>query len=84
MEAVCPDVSQNLASLDTCHVMFLDVATTMLRKFYVVWFCFPNPFCVTVLLHSRKGLIPININIKKYQQPAAFALAPKNLQAGYL
>ena len=33
MEAVCPDVSQNLASLDTCHVMFLDVATTMLRKF---------------------------------------------------
>ena len=23
MEAVCPDVSQNLASLDTCHVMFL-------------------------------------------------------------
>ena len=47
-------------------------------------FVSPTLFCVTVLLHSRKGLIPININIKKYQQPAAFALAPKNLQAGYL
>ena len=47
MEAVCPDVSQNLASLDTCHVMFLDVATTMLRKFMYflsVFFCFPQPF----------------------------------------
>ena len=53
MEAVCPDVSQNLASLDTCHVMFLDVATTMLRKFYFLSvFVFPNPFCVNVLLHS--------------------------------
>ena len=57
MEAVCPDISQNLASLDTCHVMFLDVATTMLRKFmyflsFFVVVVFPNPFCVDVLLHS--------------------------------
>ena len=56
MKAVCPDVSQNLATLDTCHVMFLDVATTMLSKIvFSVCFYFPNfpppphLFCVGVL-----------------------------------
>ena len=44
IEAVCPDISQNLASLDTCHVMFLDVATTMLRKFMYFLSVFFFPF----------------------------------------
>ena len=46
MEAVCVDVSQNLAPLDTCHVMFLDVATTMLSKlmFFLSVFILPHTF----------------------------------------
>ena len=63
MEAVCPDVSQNLACLHTCHVMFLDVATTMLRKFmyFPSVFVFPQPFlckCALALLVKE----PINLN----------------------
>ena len=55
MEAVCVDVSQNLAPLDTCHVMFLDVATTMLSKlmFFLSVFILPHTFfCEYVLLHA--------------------------------
>ena len=64
MDAVCPDVSQNLASLDTCHVMFLDVATTMLRKFmYFLFFVFPQPFlCKCALALPVKGPINQSIN----------------------
>ena len=68
MEAVWPDVSQNLASLDTCHVMSLDVAATMLSKFvFLSAFVSPTLFCVYVhvLLHSlyRGRSISITITI---------------------
>ena len=46
MEAVCPDISQNLASLNTCYVMFLDVATTILSKFFSLSVVLPPPLFV--------------------------------------
>ena len=63
MEAVCPDVSQNPASLDTCHVMFLDVATTMLRRFMYFLSVFVFPFlCKCALALPVKGPINLNFN----------------------
>ena len=34
MEAACPDGSQNLAPVDTYHVIVKDVATIMLSKLF--------------------------------------------------
>ena len=64
MEAVCPDVSQNLASLDTCHVMFLPLCSGSLCIFCL--FLFSQPFlCKCALALLVKG--PINQSINQYQ-----------------
>ena len=69
MEAVCVDVSQNLAPLDTCHVMFLDVATTMLSKlmfFLSVFillhtFFFVNMCSCTPCIGADQSQLPTNL-----------------------